>query len=54
VIGLALTFVAAAVQQAHVTVHPRLGHNALYHLIQGIALALVFTCARWIARREAC
>jgi Family of unknown function (DUF6962) len=54
VVGLALTFVAAWVQQAHVTMRTGLSHNALYHLIQGAALALIFVCARWIARREAC
>jgi hypothetical protein len=53
-VGLALTFVAASVQQAHVTVHTGLSHNALYHLIQGVAFALIFVCARWTARREAC
>ena len=39
IIGLVLTFVAAGVQQAALGVHPRyFDHNALYHLIQGLAL----------------
>jgi hypothetical protein len=55
VAGLVLTFVAAGVQAARIGIHPvLLGHNALYHLIQAVALALLFACARWIARREAC
>ncbi len=41
--GVALTFIAAAVQVGRVTIHPRLfDHNALYHLIQAAALALLF------------
>jgi hypothetical protein len=42
-IGLVLTFAAAAVQQAQVSLIPRyLGHNASYHLMQAVALALIF------------
>ena len=45
--GLALTFVAAAVQQLRIAVHPvYFNHNALYHLIQAVALALVFMACR--------
>jgi len=45
--GLALTFVAAAVQQLHVAIHPvYFNHNALYHVIQGAALFLVFLGSR--------
>ena len=45
--GLALTFVAAGVQQLRVALHPAyFNHNALYHLIQAIALALVFLACR--------
>lgn len=41
--GLALTVVAAIVQQLHVGLHPRyFNHNALYHAIQGVALFLIF------------
>ncbi len=41
--GVALAFIAAAVQVGRVTIHPRLfDHNALYHLIQAAALALLF------------
>ena len=45
--GLALTFVAAAVQQLKVGLHPvYFNHNALYHLIQFVALWLLFIAAR--------
>jgi len=47
--GLGLTFVAAAVQQLKIALHPvYFNHNALYHAIQGIALYLIFRGARWI------
>jgi hypothetical protein len=45
--GLALTFVAAAVQQFRIALHPQyFNHNALYHVVQGIALFLIFLAAR--------
>ncbi len=49
--GLALTFVAAAVQQGRVALHPRFfDHNALYHVIQAVGLYLVFRGARLATR----
>jgi hypothetical protein len=51
VMGLALTLVAAAVQQLHVGIHPvYFNHNALYHVIQGAALGMIFVAARSISR----
>lgn len=48
VTGLVLTFVAAAVQQLRIAIHPAyFNHNALYHAIQGVALFLIFLSARW-------
>ena len=45
--GLLLTFVAAAVQQLHIAIHPvYFNHNALYHVIQGIALVMIYVGAR--------
>jgi hypothetical protein len=41
VIGLLLTFVAAAIQLLHLSVPP-VSHNALYHVVQAIALLLMF------------
>lgn len=41
VVGLLLTFVAAAIQLLHLTAPP-LTHNALYHLVQAIALLLMW------------
>lgn len=45
--GLVLTLIAALIQQLRVTVHPTLfDHNALYHVVQAIALFLIFLAAR--------
>jgi hypothetical protein len=41
VIGLLLTFAAAAIQLLHIAL-PLVSHNALYHLVQAIALLLMF------------
>ena len=42
-IGLIMTFAAALVQQLKVAVHSEyFDHNALYHLIQGVAVLLIF------------
>jgi hypothetical protein len=42
-VGVVSTFVAAGVQQMGLAVHPvYFNHNALYHLIQGLALLLIF------------
>ena len=50
IIGLGLTFVAAAVQRLHLSVHPYyFNHNALYHVIQGVALWMIFLGARSIS-----
>ena len=49
--GVALTFVAAAVQQGRVGLHPRyFNHNALYHLVQAFALLLIFLAARGLLK----
>ena len=41
--GLGLMFIAAAVQQARIALHATyFNHNALYHLIQAMALWLLF------------
>lgn len=39
--GLVLTFAAAFIQVTHVALPP-LDHNALYHLVQAVALLLIF------------
>ncbi len=47
VIGLVLSFVAAGVQTAHVSIAAtHLDSNSLYHLIQAAGLLLLFLCAR--------
>ena len=49
--GLGLTLVAAAVQQLRLGIHTvYFNHNALYHLIQGAALGMVFITARSLSR----
>lgn len=46
-LGMVLTLVAAGVQQRKIALHPTyFNHNALYHAIQAIALALIFVGAR--------
>lgn len=46
--GLALTLAAAGVQRGGIGLHPRyFNHNALYHLIQAVALFMIFRSARW-------
>jgi hypothetical protein len=53
IVGLALTFVAAAVQQLRIALHPvYFNHNALYHVIQGVALVLLYMCARHLTTRQ--
>jgi hypothetical protein len=49
-VGLVLTFVAAAVQQLQIPLHPvYFDHNALYHVVQAIALLMFFVGARHLA-----
>lgn len=45
--GICLMLIAAAAQQARLGIHPLyFNHNALYHLLQAIALAMLFIAAR--------
>lgn len=49
--GLFLTFVAAAIQQARLSIDPDfLNYNALYHLVQGVALGLLFVAFQKLLR----
>jgi hypothetical protein len=51
--GLALTFVAAGVQNFRISLHPRyFNHNALYHLLQGVALLLIFAFAYRVVQQH--
>ena len=46
IIGLLLTLLAAGLQQAGVGIHPKyFDHNALYHVVQALAMYLLFRCA---------
>ena len=48
--GLLLTLVAAAVQQRGIALHPKyFNHNALYHMLQAIALLWIFKSAPFLA-----
>ena len=52
VVGLLLTFAAAAVQQLRIGLHPvYFNHNALYHVIQFVALWMIFVAARGVSSR---
>ena len=45
--GLIVSFVAAAIQQLRIALHPiYFNHNALYHLVQAVALVLLFIAFR--------
>lgn len=47
VAGLALTFAAAFIQQRRIALHPLyFNHNAFYHVVQAIGLALIFLACR--------
>jgi hypothetical protein len=51
--AIVLMLAAAVLQQLHVGLHPVwFNHNALYHLLEGIALAMLFLALR-AARSEA-
>lgn len=53
VAGLLLMFVAAGIQWGGVALHPvYFNHNALYHVVQGVALALFFKAALWCIHAE--
>jgi hypothetical protein len=48
-VGLALSLVAALIQQMRIVLHPvYFNHNALYHLVQAAALLLIFLGAQWL------
>lgn len=50
--GLVLTLAAAAGQRLRIGLHPvYLSHNALYHVLQGVALFLIFWSARYLVVR---
>lgn len=51
IVAMVLTFVSSFVQQAKIILHPvYFDHNALYHLIQFIALFLLFLSAKHFIR----
>jgi hypothetical protein len=53
VAGMVATVVAAAIQHYQVAVHPvYFNHNALYHVVQGTALIMIFWSARSIVRAD--
>ena len=53
VVGLLLTFVAAAVQQMGIGIHPSyFNHDALYHAIQAVALYMIFLSAIWLVAQK--
>jgi hypothetical protein len=51
--GLVLSFLAAAIQQCGIGLHPvYFSNNALYHVIQAVALFMIFWAARWLVTTE--
>ncbi len=49
--GLFLTVAASLVQQAHISISTRyFNHNALYHLLEGIALFLIYRAGQSLVR----
>lgn len=51
--GIAITLLAAVVQQAGIAIHPRyFNHNALYHTLQAAGLFMIFLTARELSRRS--
>jgi hypothetical protein len=44
--GVVLSLVAAAVQQSGVAIHRNFNHNDLYHVVQAVALWLLYLAAR--------
>lgn len=53
VVAVLLTFVAAAVQQLRIGIHPAyFNHDALYHVIQAVGLYMLFLSALWLVRQE--
>ena len=45
--GLLVSVLASRLQQAHVSLHPRyFNHNALYHVLQAVALFFIYRSAR--------
>jgi hypothetical protein len=52
IVGLILSYAAAAVQQSETAMPAlNLSHNALYHVIQAVALLLIFLAARTLTGR---
>ena len=48
-LGLVLTLVAAGIQQTRLSLHPvYLSYNALYHVVQALALFCIYWSARWV------
>ena len=53
-VGLLLTLAAAGIQQGGLALHPvYFDHNALYHVVQAVALFLLFRAAAWLVRAGA-
>lgn len=44
--GVASSFIAAAIQQSGIELHPHFNHNDLYHVVQAVALWFLYRGAR--------
>lgn len=53
IIGIILTFIAAWIQQAQISLHSvYFNHNAFYHVVQAIALLMIFFALRKVALKD--
>lgn len=53
IFGLSLTLIAAGIQRLGIAIHPRyFDHNALYHVVQGVALWMIFVAARYLSTAQ--
>jgi hypothetical protein len=51
-LGMLVTFTAAAVQVGRVGIGPRFDHNALYHSLQALGIALLYAAGRGLLGRS--
>lgn len=53
IFGLVLGLIAAVIQQGKIGLHPvYFNHNALYHVVQSVALFMIFLGSLWFTNKE--
>ena len=49
--SIILTFIAAFIQQSELAIHPiYFNHNALYHILQAVALIMIFITLKYLIK----